>query len=318
MGRAGGDNRGDRWQGAAGGLTKATTPWRCNQMSLSILTNTSAMQTEISLNNSSDAVSTAMQRLSSGLRINSAADDAAGYAISQGLTSQVNGLQQASQNVSDATSMVQTADSALNNVQSMLQRVSELAVQYQNGDLSSSDKTDIQSEVNQLTSEISRQQGSVQFNGIDLLNGTAGTAGVGVTFQVGPGAGDTLTVSFANIEGTNGLSSTVGFTWSNVNTSTAVFNLGQANAVSLISNAINNISSLAATLGAVQNRLQYTSNAISSTQENMSASLSSIQDVNMASEMTMLTQQQVLQQAGTAMLAQANSEPQLVLKLITG
>ena len=287
-------------------------------MSLSILTNTSAMQTEISLNNSSDAVSTAMQRLSSGLRINSAADDAAGYAISQGLTSQVNGLQQASQNVSDATSMVQTADSALNNVQNMLQRVSELAVQYQNGDLSSSDKTDIQSEVNQLTSEISRQQGSVQFNGINLLNGTAGGAGVGVTFQVGPGAGDTLTVSFANIEGTNGLSGTVGFTWSNVNSSTAVFNLGQANAVSLISNAINNISSLAATLGAVQNRLQYTSNAISSTQENMSASLSSIQDVNMASEMTMLTQQQVLQQAGTAMLAQANSEPQLVLKLITG
>jgi flagellin len=287
-------------------------------MSLSILTNTSAMQTEISLNNSSDAVSTAMQRLSSGLRINSAADDAAGYAISQGLTSQVNGLQQASQNVSDATSMVQTADSALNNVQNMLQRVSELAVQYQNGDLSSSDKTDIQSEVNQLTSEISRQQGSVQFNGINLLNGTAGGAGVGVTFQVGPGAGDTLTVSFANIEGTNGLSGTVGFTWSNVNTSTAVFNLGQANAVSLISSAINNISSLAATLGAVQNRLQYTSNAISSTQENMSASLSSIQDVNMASEMTTLTQQQVLQQAGTAMLAQANSEPQLVLKLITG
>jgi flagellin len=287
-------------------------------MSLSILTNTSAMQTEISLNNSSDAVSTAMQRLSSGLRINSAADDAAGYAISQGLTSQVNGLQQASQNVSDATSMVQTADSALNNVQNMLQRVSELAVQYQNGDLSSSDKTDIQSEVNQLTSEISRQQGSVQFNGINLLNGTAGGAGVGVTFQVGPGAGDTLTVSFANIEGTNGLSGTVGFTWSNVNTSTAVFNLGQANAVSLISSAINNISSLAATLGAVQNRLQYTSNAISSTLENMSASLSSIQDVNMASEMTTLTQQQVLQQAGTAMLAQANSEPQLVLKLITG
>jgi flagellin len=287
-------------------------------MSLSILTNTSAMQTEISLNNSSNSVSTAMQRLSSGLRINSAADDAAGYAISQGLTSQVNGLQQASQNVSDATSMVQTADSALNNVQSMLQRVSELAVQYQNGDLSSSDKTDIQSEVNQLTNEISRQQGSVQFNGINLLNGTAGHSGTGVTFQVGPGSGDTLTVSFANIEGTNGLSASVGFTWSNVNSSTAVFNLGQANAVSLISSAINNISSLAATLGAVQNRLQYTSNAISSTQENMSASLSSIQDVNMASEMTTLTQQQVLQQAGTAMLAQANSEPQLVLKLITG
>ncbi len=286
-------------------------------MSLSILTNTSAMQTEISLNNSSDAVSTAMQRLSSGLRINSAADDAAGYAISQGLTSQVNGLQQASQNVSDATSMVQTADSALNNIQSMLQRVSELAVQYGNGDLSSSDQSDIQSEVNQLTQEISRQQGSVQFNGISLLNGAGGTGGV-VTFQVGPTATDTLAVSFADIEGASGLCTAMGFTWGNATTAGDVFSLGQTNAISLISAAINNISSLAGTLGAVQNRLQYTSNAISSTQENMSSSLSSIQDVNMATEMTALTQQQVLQQAGTAMLSQANSEPQLVLKLITG
>ena len=289
-------------------------------MSLSILTNTTAMQTQIGLSKSSNAVSQAMQRLSSGLRINSAADDAAGYAISQGLTAQVNGLQQASQNVSDATSMVQTADASLNNVQSMLQRISELAVQYQNGDLSSTDKSDIQSEVNQLTSEIDRQKGSVQFNGINLLDGTAGTAGTGVTFQVGPGAGDTLTVSFGNIEGTSGLDSSVGFSWGSgsVSGSTQVFDLSQANAVSLIQGAINNISTMAATLGAVQNRLQYTSNAISVTQENMSSSLSNIQDVNMATEMTMMTQQQVLQQAGTAMLAQANSQPQLVLKLITG
>ncbi len=286
-------------------------------MSLSILTNTSAMQTQISLNNSSDAVSTAMERLSSGLRINSAADDAAGYAISQGLTSQVNGLQQASQNVSDATSMVQTADSALNNVQSMLQRVSELAVQYQNGDLSSTDKTDIQDEVNQLTQEIGRQQGSVQFNGINLLDGSAGSGTGVVTFQVGPAASDTLAVSFQNIEGTSNLG-TSAFSWAQAATGGTVFNLAQTGAVSAISTAINNISSLAATLGAVQNRLQYTATSISTTQENMSASLSSIQDVNMASEMTTLTQQQVLQQAGTAMLAQANSQPQLVLKLITG
>jgi flagellin len=289
-------------------------------MSLSILTNTTAMQTEIGLSKSSNAVSQAMQRLSSGLRINSAADDAAGYAISQGLTAQVNGLQQASQNVSDATSMVQTADSALNNVQSMLQRVSELAVQYQNGDLSSTDKSDIQSEVNQLTQEIDRQKGSVSFNGINLLDGSAGSAGTGVTFQVGPAAGDTLTVSFASIEGTSGLDSNVGFSWGSgsVTGSTKVFDLSQTNAVSLIQGAINNISTMAATLGAVQNRLQYTSNAISVTQENMSSSLSNIQDVNMATEMTKMTQQQVLQQAGTAMLAQANSQPQLVLKLITG
>jgi flagellin len=285
-------------------------------MSLSILTNTSAMQTQISLNNSSNAVSTAMERLSSGLRINSAADDAAGYAISQGLTSQVNGLQQASQNVSDATSMVQTADSALNNVQSMLQRVSELAVQYQNGDLSSTDQTDIQDEVNQLTQEIDRQKGSVQFNGINLLDGTAGGSGV-VTFQVGSSSSDTLAVSFQNIESSSNLG-TSAFSWTQASSGGTVFSLGQSGAVSAISTAINNISSLAATLGAVQNRLQYTATSISTTQENMSSSLSNIQDVNMASEMTTLTQQQVLQQAGTAMLAQANSQPQLVLKLITG
>jgi flagellin len=285
-------------------------------MSLSILTNTSAMQTQISLNNSSNAVSTAMQRLSSGLRINSAADDAAGYAIAQGLTSQVNGLTQASQNVSDATSMVQTADSALNNVQSMLQRVSELAVQYGNGDLSSTDKTDIQDEVNQLTQEIDRQRSSVQFNGINLLDGSAGSGGA-VTFQVGSASNDTLTVSFQDIEASGNLG-TSAFSWSNASGGGTVFDLSQTGAVSAISTAINNVSSLAATLGSVQNRLQYTATSISTAQENMSSSLSSIQDVNMASEMTMLTQQQVLQQAGTAMLAQANSQPQLVLKLITG
>jgi len=285
-------------------------------VSLSILTNTSAMQTAIGLNKSSNAVKQAMERLSSGLRINSAADDAAGYAISQGLTSQVNGLHQAAQNVSDATSMVQTADSALNNVQSMLQRVSELAVQYQNGDLSTTDKSHIQGEVNQLTQEIDRQKGAVQFNGINLLDGTAGSGGA-VTFQVGPGASDTLSVSFQNIESSTGLGTT-GFTWSNAAAGGTVFDLSQTNAVSLISGAIDNISSMAATLGAVQNRLQYTSDAISATAENMSSSLSNIQDVNMATEMTTMTQQQVLQQAGTAMLAQANSQPQMVLKLITG
>ena len=152
------------------------------------------------------------------------------------------------------------------------------------------------------------------------MDGIAGTAGTGVTFQVGLGAGDTLTVSFGNIEGTKGLDSSVGFSWGSgsVSGTTQVFDLSQTNAVSLIQGAINNISTMAATLGAVQNRLQYTSNAISVTQENMSSSLSNIQDVNMATEMTTMTQQQVLQQAGTAMLAQANSQPQLVLKLITG
>ena len=283
-------------------------------MSLSILTNTSAMDTNRNLVASSNAVSTAMQRLSSGLRINTAADDAAGYAISQGLTSQVNGFDQASRNVGDATSMVQTAESSLNNVQSMLQRVRELAVQYQNGDLSSTDKTDIQNEVNQLTQEVDRQRGAVTFNGINLLNGSAGGAN-GVTFQVGANSGDTLSASFADIEGSTGLGVT-GFSWSQAASGGTVFDLSQANALSTLDAAIGNVSNQAATLGAVQNRLQYTSDAISSTEENLSASNSRIQDVDMASEMTMLTQQQILQQAGTAMLAQANSQPQLVLKLL--
>ena len=131
--------------------------------------------------------------------------------------------------------MVQTADSALNNVQSMLQRVSELAVQYQNGDLSSSDKTDIQNEVNQLTQEIDRQQGSVQFNGINLLNGSAGSDTGAVTFQVGPRASDTLTVSFANIEGTGTWTAASGSPLANAATGGQVFDLSQTNAVSLVS-----------------------------------------------------------------------------------
>ena len=283
-------------------------------MSLSILTNISAMDTHRNLVASQNAVSTAMQRLSSGLRINTAADDAAGYAISQGLTSQVNGFDQASRNVGDAVSMVQTAESSLNNTQSMLQRVRELAVQYQNGDLSSTDKTDIQNEVNQLTQEVDRQRGAVTFNGISLLNGSAGGTN-GVTFQVGANSGDTLTASFADVEGSTGLGVT-GFSWSQAAGGGTVFDLSQANALSTLDTAIGNVSNLAATLGAVQNRLQYTSDAISSTKENLSASNSRIEDVDMASEMTTLTQQQILQQAGTAMLAQANSQPQLVLKLL--
>jgi flagellin len=283
-------------------------------MSLSILTNISAMDTHRNLVSNSNTVATAMQRLSSGLRINTAADDAAGYAISQGLTSQVNGLAQAGRNVGDAVSMVQTAESSLNNVQSMLQRVRELAVQYSNGDLSSTDKTNIQNEVNQLTQEVDRQRGAVTFNGINLLNGSAGTSGA-VTFQVGANSGDTLVASFADVEGTKGLG-TSAFSWSSATSGGTVFDLSQANALSALDTAIGNVSGLAATLGAVQNRLQYTSDAISATHENLSASNSRIQDVDMAATMTTLTQHQILQQAGTAMLAQANSQPQLVLKLL--
>ena len=283
-------------------------------MSLSILTNISAMNTQQNLLKSSNAVSQSMARLSSGLRINTAADDAAGYAISQGLTSQVNGLNQASSNTNDAISMVQTASSSLNDVQNMLQRVYELGVQYNNGSNSSTDKTDIQAEVNQLTQEIDRQQSSSNFNGLNLLNGTAGSSGT-VTFQVGANSGDTLTATFSNVEGSSGLGG-LGFSWSSASTGGTVIDLSDANALTSLTSAINNISSMAATLGAVQNRLQYTADSISSTEQNLSASNSQIKDVNMAQEMTKMTQEQILEQAGTSMLAQANSQPQLILKLL--
>lgn len=283
-------------------------------MSLSILTNISAMNTQQNLLKSSNAVSQSMARLSSGLRINTAADDAAGYAISQGLTSQVNGLNQASSNTNDAISMVQTASSSLNDVQNMLQRVYELGVQYNNGSNSSTDKSDIQAEVNQLTQEIDRQQSSSNFNGLNLLNGTAGSSGT-VTFQVGANSGDTLTATFSNVEGSSGLGG-LGFNWGNAATGGTVIDLSSASALTSLTSAINNISSMAATLGAVQNRLQYTSDSISSTEQNLSASNSQIKDVNMAQEMTNMTQEQILEQAGTSMLAQANSQPQLILKLL--
>jgi flagellin len=283
-------------------------------MSLSILTNVSAMQTEQNLLNSSNAVATAEQRLSSGLRINSAADDAAGYAISEGLTSQVNGLTEAADNTNDAISMVQTASSSLTNVQDMLQRVYELGVQYNNGSNSSTDKTDIQDEVNQLTQEIDRQQSSSNFNGINLLSGSAGSSGT-VTFQVGANAGDTMSVTFSNIENTT---MTAGFSWSNAATGGTVFDLSSSAALTNLTSAINSISSYAAQLGAVQNRLQYTSDQINATQTNLASTNSQITDVNMAQEMTTLTQQQVLEQAGTAMLSQAQSQPQMILKLLQG
>jgi flagellin len=259
-----------------------------------------------------------MQRLSSGLRINTAADDAAGYAISESLTSQVNGLDQASRNTNDAVSMVQTASGSLTTIQDMLQRVRELAVQYNNGSNSNSDdQTAIQDEVDQLTSEVSREAGASNFNGINLLNGTAGGSG-SVTFQVGANDGDTMTASFAGVTAAIATAAT-SFNWANAGVSGShVIDLSASGSLSQIDAAITSVSTQAATLGAVQNRLQYTSDSISTTEQNLSASNSQIKDVNMAQEMTSLTQQQILEQAGTAMLAQANQQPQMILKLLGG
>jgi flagellin len=263
-------------------------------MSLMINTNVDALNAHRNLSQTQSAMSQSMQRLSSGLRINSAADDAAGYAISEKLTGQVNGLDQAQRNVQDGVSLVQTAAGGLNAVQQMLQRVRELAVQYNNGTLSTSDQAAIQSEVNQLTSEISRVGTTAQFNGIQLFNSSTS-----ITFQVGANDGETISVA------TSAMASLVG-----------TITLGQSTTLSSIDGFISSVSAEAAALGAVQNRLQYTLDNLSTYQQNLTAAQSSIQDVDMAAEMTKFTKEQILTQAGTSMLAQANQAPQSILKLL--
>jgi flagellin len=267
-------------------------------VSLRIQTNVEAFNAQRHLSSTTDKIATAMERLSSGYRINRAADDAAGLSISEKLQAQIKGLDQANRNAQDAVSLVQTAEGSLDEVHEMLQRVRELAVQYKNGTLSASDRTAIQSEVNQLASEIERIGQSVEFNGIDLLS-TAGT----ITFQVGANDGEIITVS------TISLGQSVG---------TAAFGL-TANGVSDIDDidtAIANVSAQRTKLGAVQNRLEHTMNSLSTYQENLVSSESRIKDVDMASEMVEFTKLQVLQAAGTSVLAQANQSSQSVLSLL--
>jgi flagellin len=272
-------------------------------MSLSIQTNVAAIDAHRNLVNTSNQLATSMERLSSGYRINTAADDAAGLAISEKLDSQVSGLGQAQMNAQDAVSLVQTADGAMNEVQSMLQRVRDLAVEYNNGTLSSSDKAAITNEVAQLCAEVSQIGSQTKFNGIALLSG-----GAAITFQVGADDGETIAVNALSLFG-SGASYSI---------DSAVFNFSATGTVTLasIDAAIDSVSTARSTFGAVQNRLQHTLNNLATYSENLSASESQIKDVDMASEMVNFTKLQVLQQAGTSMLAQANSSSQSVLRLL--
>jgi flagellin len=269
-------------------------------MSLRIQNNVEAFNAQRQLVGNNDKLSKAMEKLSSGYRINRAGDDAAGLAISEKLRGQIGGLGQASRNASDAISMVQTAEGALNEVHSMLQRVRELAVQYKNGTLSSNDQLSIQSEVNQLQAEIGRIGTDTEFNGIKLLNGTNPT----ISFQVGAGDGQQITVATISVGAQ--VASTV-YALSSASTQTDI---------QQIDDAINNISAARAVFGAVQNRLEHTIANLASYQENLTASESRIRDADMASEMVQFTKFQILQQAGTSMLAQANQAPQSVLSLL--
>jgi flagellin len=268
-------------------------------MSLRINHNVEAFNAHRQLAATSQKLSKAMERLSSGYRINRAADDAAGLAISEKLRAQIRGLEQAERNGQDAVSLVQTAEGSLSEVHSMLQRIRELAVQYKNGSLSAADQSAISSEVNQLASEIQRIGNSAEFNGIKLLN-----AATTVTFQVGPQDGQTITIATSTLYG--GSVGTLAFAL----TPTGTQDLAE------IDNAIDAVSAQRAAFGSVQNRLEHTLNDLATYRENIVAAESRIRDVDMASEMVEFTKLQILQQAGTAMLAQANQSPQSVLALL--
>jgi flagellin len=270
-------------------------------MSLRIQTNIEAYDAHRNLVSTQKSLSTAMQRLSSGFRINRAADDAAGMAISEKLTSQIGGLDQASRNAQDAVSLVQTGEGALAEVQSMLQRVRDLAVQFNNGTLSKSDQAAITAEVAQLCGEISNIGSQTSFNGISLLSGTAN-----ITFQVGANDGESLSINAVNLFGSG----------AGAQVASSVFTFTGTVSLSGIDAAIQNVSNARSTFGSVQNRLDHRLNNISTYEENLKSSLSQIKDVDMASEMVNFTKLQILNQAGTSMLAQANSAPQSVLSLL--
>jgi flagellin len=266
-------------------------------MSLRIQNNVEAYNAHRNLQGVSSQLTKSMERLSSGFRINRAADDAAGLAISEKMRAQVRGLAQNQRNIQDGVSLVQTAEGALQTAHSMLQRVRELAVQYKNGTLSATNQSAIQAEVNQLASEVERIGATTKFNGISLLNSGSTT----VSFQVGANDGEVITVAMVS------LGQTVG---------SSFYNLGATSAISAIDGAIEQVSAQRATLGAVQNRLEYSLSNVGIYQENLVAAESRIRDVDMAAETVSLTKNQILAQAGTAMLAQANQGGQGVLGLL--
>jgi flagellin len=268
-----------------------------------INTNMASLNAWRNLEAQSAAQTSSMSKLSSGKRINKAADDAAGLAISEKMISQINGLDQASSNAQDAISLVQTAEGALNETTSIIQRLRTLAIQSANDTNTDSDRSQIQKEVTQLTKEIDRIASTTQFNTKNLLNGSA----KGLVFQIGANETQNMSVTIASAGakaiGVSGLS-----------LSTAV---KASAAISTLNKALSNVSGSRANLGAVQNRLQHTVNNLQVASENLTSANSRIRDVDMAKEMASFSKTQVLVQAGTAMLAQANQMPQSVLKLLS-
>jgi flagellin len=280
-------------------------------MGLRIQNNVEAFNAHRNLTATSSAASKAMERLSSGYRINRAADDAAGLAISEKMRGQIGGLAQAQRNAQDGVSLVQTGEGALKEVHSMLGRIRDLKVQYENDTLNDSDKKSIINEVNSLKAEIGDIRTNTQFNGIKLLNGDT----TSVSLQVGANTGETVAITASDIFASGGTTSGLAAVNSLTSASAGAGSFASLT-IDQIDDAINEVSERRAEFGAVQNRLEHRLNNLATYQENLVASESRIRDVDMAKEMVNFTKLQVLQQAGTSMLAQANQSSQNVLSLL--
>ncbi|WP_226682071.1 flagellin N-terminal helical domain-containing protein [Sutcliffiella horikoshii] len=271
--------------------------------------NIAALNTHRQLGSANAGQMKSMEKLSSGLRINRAGDDAAGLAISEKMRGQIRGLDQASRNSQDGISLIQTAEGALNETHAILQRMRELTVQAGNGTNQTEDLSAIQDEISALIEEIGGESTKgisdrTQFNGKDLLTGDF--ASTGISFQVGANASQQIELNIADMSasalGVSSIDVSSGFTFDS--------------AIALIDSAINAVSSQRSDLGATQNRLEHTINNLSTASENLTASESRIRDVDMAKEMMNQTKNSILAQASQAMLAQANQQPQGVLQLL--
>jgi len=263
-------------------------------------TNIASLNTQRNLYATNNAMQKSLEKLSSGYRINRAADDAAGLAISETMKAQINGLNQAKRNAQDGISLIQTAEGALNEVHAILQRLNELAVQAANQTYADGDLNNIQKEVTSLLAEIDHIAESTKFNGKALLSNGAAT----ITLQIGANASDTMKIGLSS-------ANTTALVINNIDLSSAA-----SVALTAIGSAIGKISTARAELGAYQNRLEHIINNLGTTAENLAAANSRIRDVDMAAEMSEFTKSQVLNQAGVAMLAQANMAPQSILKLL--
>ncbi|MBL0385519.1 flagellin Hag [Tumebacillus sp. ITR2] len=265
--------------------------------------NLTALNTYNRLTSNTENASKSMEKLSSGLRINRAGDDAAGLAISEKMRGQIRGLDQASRNSQDGISLIQTAEGALNETHDILQRMRELAVQSANGTYTTTDRAKIAGEVNQLQKEITRIATQTEFNTKKLL-----ATGLTLDFHVGANSGQTITLSINQMAASSLKVDSGSITVSiRANAEAAVAN---------INSAINTVSKERANLGAYQNRLEHTINNLSTSSENLTAAESRVRDVDMAKEMMKFTKDNILSQAAQAMLAQANQQPQGVLQLL--